>query len=181
MIPKKELELKKTSDVPTEFDLELLEKIAETGIVATGIGSAKKRNGAKKALLAIRIIKETGLRVGALGNLKIDELGNFVTVSKGRRIHGKLSLKILDLIQYLNFDENQPLLKYKRNTFSMWLLRMSKKVKIKSFGPHSIRHWYAVQFYNKHKDLVALQKALGHKSVGSTQSYLATLVNQMDD
>jgi len=42
----------------------------------------------------------------------------------------------------------------------------------KDIHPHTLRHSFAVHFLNKTKNLVKLQRLLGHKNIDSTEKYL---------
>ncbi len=57
---------------------------------------------------------------------------------------------------------------YLRHCFA----RYGKKAKIeKRIHPHQLRHTFAVDYYRVTKDLVSLQKILGHASLQTTQVY----------
>jgi len=46
-----------------------------------------------------------------------------------------------------------------------------KKAGIGGFSCHSLRHLFATNLYNKHKDIVLVKEALGHKRLGTTLRY----------
>jgi len=46
-----------------------------------------------------------------------------------------------------------------------------KKAGVGDFSCHSLRHLFATNLYNKHKDIVLLKEALGHKRLGTTLRY----------
>ena len=43
----------------------------------------------------------------------------------------------------------------------------------RGWGPHSIRHRYATEVYRASRDVLAVQRLLGHASLATTQMYLA--------
>lgn len=44
--------------------------------------------------------------------------------------------------------------------------------------PHNLRHLFAIQFYQKHRDIVRLADMLGHSSVETTRIYLAASTDE---
>jgi len=46
-----------------------------------------------------------------------------------------------------------------------------KKAGVGDFSCHSLRHLFATNLYNKHKDIVLVKEALGHKRLGTTLRY----------
>ena len=46
-----------------------------------------------------------------------------------------------------------------------------KKAGVGGFSCHSLRHLFATNLYNKHKDIVLVKEALGHKRLGTTLRY----------
>ena len=173
--PKKEIAIKQGEKVPTEADLSGLESKAKAAMTAKIKGhetNTKRKNQAgRMAYAALIVLRETGLRVGALETLKIDNQGYFTARTKGSRAHGKLSDKVRTELRELGLSAATPFNDYRPETFSVWIWRASGG----KFSVHSIRHFAAVTYYKKTKDIVGLQKLLGHKSLIATQAYLATL------
>jgi len=46
-----------------------------------------------------------------------------------------------------------------------------QKAGVRGFSCHSLRHLFATNLYNKHKDIVLVKEALGHKRLGTTLRY----------
>ena len=46
-----------------------------------------------------------------------------------------------------------------------------KKAGVGEYSCHSLRHLFATNLYNKHKDIVLVKEALGHKRLGTTLRY----------
>lgn len=170
--PKKIIEVKKMESVPTNKELDTLQYFAWEGTNATGTGSKNKKLGSIKALLTLMILRDTGIRSGALRTLNLDRDGNFTAKSKGVKIKGKIDYEILDRIEVYGLNPQFPFANYK--SFPKWFERSTKKLGL-TFTIHGIRHRFAIDHYNKNKDIVALQRALGHSSIMATQAYLATL------
>jgi integrase len=53
------------------------------------------------------------------------------------------------------------------------------------FSCHSLRHFFATNLYNRHKDILLVKEALGHKTLESTLRYShkseEELANAMED
>jgi len=64
----------------------------------------------------------------------------------------------------------------KRDVQYRWTLILAEaKLRMPGRGIHSLRHGFAIDFYNKTKDLRATQMALGHSSPVVTQKYANVL------
>lgn len=51
--------------------------------------------------------------------------------------------------------------------------RYAEKAHIqKNITPHSLRHWYATDYYRQTRDIYTLQKILGHESITTTTIYI---------
>ena len=170
--PKKIIEVKKADAVPTNDELDRLQKFAFNRIQATGTGSKNKKQGSTKALGAIIILRATGMRSGALTSLDIDSNGSYSAKSKGGLISGRLSEEIINKLAELGLDKNRPFRNYR--SFSKWFERATKILGL-TFTIHGTRHRFAIDYYKISKDIVGLQRALGHSSILATQAYLATL------
>jgi len=173
--PKKEISIKQGEKVPTDADLQKLETKATTAmktIIKGNTKNTKRKNDAGiMAYAAIKVLKETGLRVGALETLTIDKKGFFTARTKGSTAHGFLSEKVRTTLHELGLNASKPFAGYRPGTFSVWIWRASNG----KFSVHSIRHYAATSYYTKTKDIAGLQRLLGHKSLMATQAYLASL------
>ncbi|MBX3722394.1 MAG: tyrosine-type recombinase/integrase [Turneriella sp.] len=176
-MPKKRIAVKKAESVPEDRELDLMEGYCRGAIKAEGKGSANKMQGAKLALGALKVLRATGLRVGGLPTLSIDANGFYTAISKGGQAHGKLEKKVIDSLGKLGMDKKRPFANY--HSFSMYFNRLVAKLNF-SFSIHGIRHRFAVNHYKVHKDVVELQKLLGHSSLIATQAYLATLKSSLE-
>lgn len=170
-LPKKSIQIKQSEKIPEDSDLDELEKIARNDIKTIGnhISEQRKRKSGTMALAALIVLRKTGLRVGALDTLRIDSKGYYNTKTKGSTATGRIPESTLIQLDNLGLDTKQPFKAYK--SFSMWIFRASSG----KFSAHSIRHRFALNFYNKTKDPAKLQKKLGHSSLNATTAYLAGL------
>lgn len=181
-LPKKTIAIKQTEKIPSYKELDMIENLALENMKATGKGSGLKVLGAKKALPALKILRAEGLRVGALENLNIDSDGNYIAKSKGNMIDGKLSEAIIELLAELGLDKQRPFKDYKALAFTKWFQVACKKIGLKnSYSPHSIRHRFSCDYYNRTHDIVGLMKRLSHKSLIATTAYLATLKSGLSE
>ncbi len=56
-----------------------------------------------------------------------------------------------------------------------------KKAGVGDFSCHSLRHLFATNLYNKHKDIVLVKEALGHKRLGTTLRYSHKTKQEIQD
>ncbi len=139
---------------------------------------------------ACMIILKTGLRISELIELNIDDvdLKNkklHIKKSKGgqpesKHINGKLMKNLKTFI-----DDRKKLEPNLKPLFiSQWRKRLNKqqfanrlkqwtqKAGInKKVTPHTLRHTFATALYAKTKDIIAVQKALGHAFISTTEIY----------
>jgi len=175
-LPKIHPQTKKVSAVPTEWQLNQLEKYCLKVLKAPikGRGIQRKIKGWQIALAALRTLRETGLRIGALSSLDIDKKRFYTADTKGVKAEGRISKELLKSFSEMNLDRRKPFRNY--TGFPMWFHNVKKDFKF-TFSIHGIRHLFAIREYKANKDIVRLQRLLGHKSLSATLTYLATLKN----
>lgn len=171
-LPKKQIAVKKAESVPSDRHLDKIEAQCRSAFKANGRGSLNRRMGARKALAAIRVLRATGLRVGALPSLAIDPDGFYTAKSKGGTAQGRIDTKTRRILSECGMNAGQPFKNY--FSFSKYFERICKASDWR-YTVHGIRHRFAVNHYTANKDPVALQRLLGHSSLIATQAYLATL------
>ncbi len=166
--------------------------------------------GVRNNLIA-RLMSESGMRVSEVVGLEVDNLGAIdekngyamaSIIGKGRKrrfvpIPGGLAR---DLFGYIELEREKILeiKKISKVTKVLFLSHfgralttgyiqgifrsLSKKIKRK-ITPHSLRHTFATYDYLKNRDIVRLQKILGHSSVKVTSIYIgeAALLGQSED
>lgn len=120
-----------------------------------------------------------GLRAGAFEKMSIHG-GKFFTVSKGKRIDGKLPDECLDAIKDAGLKFNEPFKSYTSakvsSSFEYHISKLYKAGKISyRYSCHDLRHFYALKEYTATKDIYRVSKLLHHASVSVTQVYLRGL------
>jgi site-specific recombinase XerD len=178
--PPRPSETKISGEVPDDTDLEIIELNLIEEMTADGKGSAGKRKQARVLLAVISVIKNHGIRCGALPSFTINRNGRYLAESKGREIKGILNIETSTLLNKLGFDKNKPFADMEVNTIQKSFERFCKRLvlneKIKIvYSLHDLRHYSAIKHYSKNKDIISTQRYLGHKSVSVTQGYLASL------
>jgi integrase len=186
-LPKKKISIKQADAIPSNAELDILEAHTLQQIQsAKGKGSTNKRRGNTLALCALKVLRDTNLRVGALQNLIIDNNGYYKAKSKGSIAQGRLDENILNTIKHFGLSAKRPFKSYTANNFSVWLYRTLNSTKMREkianrFSSHSIRHKFSIDFYNETKDVHALSKRLGHSSLLVTTAYLSGLESGIDE
>lgn len=167
--PKQERYTKGIENIPTENEIKDILELLKKQILSP------KKNvsmSAKKIFVSIKILKNNGLRIGALDNMTINKDGNFKTTSKGKITIGTLdseSLKYLKL--FFNFSSGTlKELKINKNPLTDFF----KKYKY-NFSSHSFRHYFSINHYEKYGDIYKLSRILNHSNIGITGSYLSSL------
>ncbi|HOI22566.1 MAG TPA: tyrosine-type recombinase/integrase [Spirochaetales bacterium] len=148
-----------TPKVPSETD------------VATILGAVK--GDLKAACIAVI---EHGFRVGALPTLQIWG-GRFQGESKGKSIAGVLSERTKAALAEANLDPRNPWQTTSadslRNRFQYLCRQLSAQHLIaEAYSIHDLRHYFAINHYQQHKDIYALKHLLGHASIQVTEHYL---------
>lgn len=120
-----------------------------------------------------------GLRVGALSSLSIK--GNrFTTLTKGQDKSGELSVDIVETIKAAGLELRQPFgnmtSEQLQHVITYEIGKAYKAVKIRlPFSPHKLRHFYAVNEYQRTGDIRRVSKLLGHSGIVVTERYLRSL------
>ncbi len=142
--------------------------------------------------VALRIVDETGLRVGALAGLQIRVDGSYTTTTKGKKFNGPepFSSEVLQAIRDAGLDAHKPFDPSRwggrgssetpaadRFTIAMKtrLSRITRPLaeagRIRTaYSWHDFRHAFAER--NAHRGLVWLRDRLGQSSVSVTERYL---------
>jgi site-specific recombinase XerD len=133
-----------------------------------------------------------GLRVGALPTLELKR-GKYHGTSKGKALeendtHGiTLPRQALDAIAAAGLNEKNPFAWDTRQgtknnaaategRINYYISKLHQEGKIAArYSAHDFRHFYAVQEYEKNRDIFRLSKLLNHAGVQITQTYLKSL------
>jgi site-specific recombinase XerD len=139
------------------------------------IGERRARDSARRLLPAIMVLKETGVRIGDAMTLRREGEGRVSFSVKGGRSR---SMSISNELEKAIPAGRKPFQGLRAPTVTMALhkvtLTMWKAGKLRhAYTPHDFRHMKAVELYRSTKDVLAVQRALGHASLSATQTYLA--------
>jgi len=144
----------------------------------------KVNNSKHKSMIALTY--SSGLRVGELIDLKIDDIDSSRMVVQVKSAKGNkdriipLSEKILLMLRryYREYApkhylfEGQKGGKYSASSFNKLLKAATKRAKInKNVTAHTLRHSYATHLLEKGTDIRVIQKLLGHNSIKTTMIY----------
>jgi len=183
-LPAQRTDVINSKKIPTDYELDEIEKLALREMTAIYPGNKgitkKKNNAARYAYAVLKILRSTGIRIGALPTLSIDRNGVYNARSKGSKVHGKLKDDVIQALELVGLNKNQPFNDYKPGSFTMWLWRASGN----KYFAHSLRHRFSITWWNEPengKDIVQLKNLLFHKSVRSTEVYLSTLKYELTD
>ncbi|MCB9609822.1 MAG: tyrosine-type recombinase/integrase [Polyangiaceae bacterium] len=144
---------------------------------------ASKGEAASRDLLMIRLLLATGIRLGslvALDSRDVDLANERLSVkAKGRR---RLLVKLpreLGEALLAQHDAEGPLFRSRSGRrigarqVQLRLKRWLKQAGLpESIGVHDLRHTFGTRMYQETRDLRAVQVALGHRSVRSTERYV---------
>ncbi|EMR73901.1 site-specific recombinase XerD [Thaumarchaeota archaeon SCGC AB-539-E09] len=155
--------------IPTESELDAL---------ISGCGSVTS--------IFLQLLKETAMRAGEAQQVTWNDI-DFerktirVTPEKGSnpRIF-KLSTKLTSRLQTLRTKKKSKEVfgKYLRNRRRLFqkqratLARKLENPRLKEIKFHTFRHWKATMLYHQTKDLLFVQRFLGHRSVQNTLKYI---------
>ncbi|MFQ5647523.1 MAG: tyrosine-type recombinase/integrase, partial [bacterium] len=145
------------------------------------------------------LLLNTGLRVQELVSLDIADINLpekrlTVTVKGGQEATKVLNARARSTLeQYLKYRRKVPTdspalflssrkqrisVRQVQRSFEQWLLQAGIE---KSLTVHSIRHTFASTLYEKTNNLLAVQQALGHRSITSTMIYTHLNPEQLID
>lgn len=168
--------------VPVMNDMEYAEILralsARKKLKAVTMAEQRMRDSARRLLPLVRLLGETGLRLGDALSMKLEEDNKASFKVKGGRT------RVLTLPdEVLRKFKNGP-----RRPFADWNLQstgaaiarlgatLQEQGRIRhSYTAHDLRHRYAANMYRQTHDVLAVQRALGHASLNVTQVYLQGL------
>lgn len=128
---------------------------------------------------AIIIMAQRGLRVGGLPGLSIRD-GVFTTTTKGSEHKGKMPPECVEALKAAGLSLRAPFEALSAGAiadrFYRLALQLVEENKIKArYSVHDLRHFFAVNEYQKNKDIIRLRDLLNHSSVTTTERYLRSL------
>jgi integrase len=138
--------------------------------------------------LMLLLALKTGARAQELLNIKIEDINRYDESILIRGIKGSndreipISSKIFQrLIRYMNSQQanklaHEPLFDISYNRlYQIWEFYRPVHKKF-----HSLRHTFAIELYQKTKDLRLVQVALGHRNITNTMVYADYVYNQQE-
>ena len=174
---------KKDKKLPRYFEYNESEELFNACDISTPLG--------QRDLLILEMLYATGVRVGELVNIKVNDINRserkILILGKGNKeriveygdyCEEILKLYLKDGYISLNKDNSEYLLLNKNGGVLTergvrYLLdKIIKNTSInKNISPHMIRHSFATHLLNEGCDLLTVQKLLGHESISATQVY----------
>ena len=184
---------KKEKKLPRYFEYNELEELFNACNLDNALGQRDR--------LILEMLYATGVRVGELVNVKIEDIDEssrtILILGKGNKeryvTYGDYCSEILDLYlkegyAKLNINNSPYLfLNSKGGRISdrgvRYILdQIIKKTSIKkNISPHMIRHSFATHLLNAGADLLSVQKLLGHESIKATQIYTHVTTDRLKE
>lgn len=185
--------VKKAKKLPRFFEYNELEELFNACNLDNALGQRDR--------LILEMLYATGVRVGELVNIKIEDIDEssrtILILGKGNKeryvTYGDYCSEILDLYlkegyAKLNIN-NSPYLflnskggRISDRGIRYILDQIIKKTSIKkNISPHMIRHSFATHLLNAGADLLSVQKLLGHESIKATQIYTHVTTDRLKE
>ena len=174
--------------------------VVKSVISDEGIEKLRDNCNEKRDLAIIDLLYSTGIRVGELVNLNIDDIDlegrECIVYGKGdkeRRVYFDAKAKV-HLKDYINTrtDKNKALFvtldaphdRLKISGVEIRLRKLGRKLSLERIHPHKFRRSMATRAIDKGMPIEQVQKLLGHKSVKTTQIYTnvmdATIISDLE-
>lgn len=147
----------------------------------------------KRNNLIIKILLQTGIRLNELSNIKISKIDisnkTMTVLGKGNKdrivfLNEKLAEAIKEYIGNSNrkylFEGNSN--GHISNRAVQYIVEKAyKRMRVEGFTTHSLRHTCATVLYQQTKDILLVQKILGHDSLLSTQIYIHVIALEIKE
>ncbi len=174
---------KKDKKLPRYFEYNELEELFNACDISTSLG--------QRDLLILEMLYATGVRVGELVNIKVNDINKserkIIILGKGNKEriveYGDYCEEILELYlkdgyielnknnsEYLILNKNGGVLTERGVRYLLDKIIKNTSIN-KNISPHMIRHSFATHLLNEGCDLLTVQKLLGHESISATQVY----------
>lgn len=166
--------------VPDDKDVQIIiDYYKECALSApTTVMESRQVESAKKMFVAITLLIDAGVRVGAIEGMSLTN-SKYHTLSKGKKISGKIPESFYQALELTGKDEsvlkelNKPMIQFNLATACKKLVSEGKIKEV--YHPHSFRHYYAVKQYKANKDIYEVSRLLNHASIQITQRYLESM------
>ena len=184
---------KRSKKLPRYFEYNELEELFNVPDKRTALG--------QRDLLLLEMLYATGVRVGELVNIKVNDIDfgrrNIIILGKGNKeryvTYGEYCEEILNLYlsdgrialdcrnsDYLFLNNRGGVLTERGVRYILDQL-ISKTSINKKISPHMIRHSFATHLLNAGCDLLTVQKLLGHESIKATQIYTHVTTDRLKE
>ena len=184
---------KKSKKLPRFFEYNELEELFSVPDLRTPLGQRDR--------LILEMLYATGVRVGELVKIKIDDIDfgrkNIIILGKGNKERyvtygeyceeslkkyiqdGRVAINIKDSkTLFLNNQGGDLTERGVRYILNQLIQKTSIQKKI---SPHMIRHSFATHLLNEGCDLLTVQKLLGHESIKATQIYTHVTTDRLKE
>ncbi len=141
----------------------------------------KIRDSARRLLPAVHFMATYGLRVGDLIGVQIEDADRFTVKVKGGAVLQKVLRPIsLEILERYSAPARRPFAKSPTTTIKNAIRRLTKEMSSRgilraAYSSHDFRHLFAAELYQDTKDVLLVQREMGHSSVAITQVYLQQL------
>ena len=168
--------------VPVMNDKEYVEMLRELSarrrIRAVTVGQRRMRESARRLLPLVRLLGETGLRLGDALSMKQEDGGKASFRVKGGRTR-VLALPE-EVLRQFRSGPKRPFAGWNLQSTGAAIARLGQTLHEQdrvrhAYTAHDLRHRYAANLYKRTRDVLAVQRALGHASLNVTQVYLQGL------
>jgi site-specific recombinase XerD len=139
------------------------------------VGERRAKDSARTMLPVAMLLAETGVRIGDAMTLRREGEGRVSFTVKGGRSR---SMTISADLEKAIPAGRRPFQGMRAPTITMALHKITVKLcktgRLRhAYTPHDFRHMKAVELYRNSRDVLAVQRELGHASLSATQTYLA--------
>ena len=174
------------SDEPTvpvmddrEYAEILRELKARRKIKAVTIAEQRKRDSARRLLPLVRLLAETGLRLGDGLSMKVEE-GDAKASFKVKGGRTRVMVLPEEVLRQFKGGAKRPFAGWNLQSTGAAIARLGATLHEQgrvrhAYTAHDLRHRYAANMYRQTRDVLAVQRALGHASLNVTQVYLQGL------
>jgi integrase len=161
-----------------EYTEILKELAARRRMKTVTAGQQRMRDSARRLLPLVRFLGETGLRLGDALSMKLEDNGTASFRVKGGNVR-VLSLPE-EVMRHFKNGPLRPFADWNRESTGEAIARLCRSLheegRIRyAYTAHDFRHRFAVKVYKETRDVLAVQRALGHASLNVTQIYLQGL------
>lgn len=189
-IARPDLRLAKPPNPPKEIDAFSHQEIQALLAACERDHLGRTRPTGRRDKAIVMLLLDTGLRVGELARLKIEDVKQEkVYVSpwrSGRKTRSRFVYlgrsTTRAIFRYLldreGHNEQEPLVvtnhgrEMDRNNIRHMVVRLGKRAGVQNAYPHRFRHTFAIQYLRNGGDVFTLQRLLGHSTLEMVRRYL---------